>query len=155
MKSKHSIALEEIDYPYYYGIINGKPWGASFIIYDGLTRFKVLNRPEYDNLSRSERMAISRFLYAEAKRANSLNESKKRKSIKGYFSEIFNSKKKKARSKKIQESKGWDKFVKDLDKRQRQNLKDTKEKRIDENSPQREYNKRYREDWKNSTRWTR
>ena len=153
MESKYSIQLLEISYPFYYGKIDGKPWGASFIMYNGRPKFKVL--PKYYSLSRGERMAISRFLYEETKRANSLNESKKRKSIKGYFSEIFNSKKKKARSKKIQESKGWDKFVKDLDKRQRQNLKDTKEKRIDENSPQREYNKRYREDWKNSTRWTR
>ena len=78
---------------------------------------------------------------------------KGRKSIKGFFPEF--SKKKQAKKRKVQENKGWDKFVKDLDKRQRQNLKDTKEKRIDENSPQREYNKRYREDWQNSTRWTR
>jgi len=79
----------------------------------------------------------------------------KRRSIKNLFPEFSNSKKRNLRKRKVQESKGWDKFNKDLDKRQRKNLKDAKEKRINENSPQREYNKRYREDWKNSTRWTR
>ena len=78
---------------------------------------------------------------------------KGRKSIKDFFPEF--SKEKKIKKRKVQENKGWDKFVKDLDKRQRKNLKDTKQKRIDENSPQREYNKRYREDWKNSTRWNK
>lgn len=153
MKNEYSIQLEEIDYPYYYGRIDGKPWGASFIMYAGRVNFKVL--PGYDDLNKNERMAISRFLYAEAEIANRvpIRESKNRRSIKGFFPEF--SKKKQNKKRKVQENKGWDKFVKDLDKRQRQNLKDTKEKRIDENSPQREYNKRYREDWKNSTRWTR
>ncbi len=78
---------------------------------------------------------------------------KNRKSIKNFFPEFSNKKQVKKRT--VQESKGWGKFIRDLEKRQDKNLKDTKEKRIDENSPQREYNKRYREDWKNSTRWTR
>lgn len=55
----------------------------------------------------------------------------------------------------LSESYNWDKFNKDLIKREGDNLRNMKEKRIDENSPQREYNKRYREDWKNSTRWKR
>jgi hypothetical protein len=78
---------------------------------------------------------------------------KNRKSIKDFFPDF--SKKKQVKKRKVQESKGWGKFIRDLEKRQDKNLKDAKEKRIDENSPQREYNKRYREDWKNSTRWTR
>lgn len=55
----------------------------------------------------------------------------------------------------LNESRSWNKFTKDLIKRERNNLKERKEKRINEHSPQREYNKRYREDWRNSTRWTR
>ena len=155
MENEYSIQLEEIDYPHYYGSINGKPWGAGFIMYSGRVIFKVL--PGYDDLNKNERMAISRFLYKEAEKANRvpIHESKNRRSIKNLFPEFSKSKKKTAKKRKVQESKGWDKFTKDLDKRQRKNLKDAKEKLIDENSPQREYNKRYREDWKNSTRWTR
>ena len=147
----YNIQLLEIDYPNYYGEIDGKEWGARPIRYQDSVIFKIL--PEYENLNRNERAAISRFLYREAQIANNLNESKKRKSIKSLFPEF--SKKKSVKKRKVQESKGWDKFVKDLDKRQRANLKDAQDKRIDENSPQREYNKRYREDWKNSTRWTK
>ena len=55
----------------------------------------------------------------------------------------------------LNESLSWEKFVKDLAKRERKSILQTKEKRIDENSPQREYNRRYREDWRNSTRWTK
>jgi len=79
---------------------------------------------------------------------------KKRKSIKNLFPEFKETRKTK-RSRRVNETKGWGKFVKDLEKRERANLKDVQEKRIEENSPQREYNKRYREDWKNSTRWKR
>ncbi len=53
----------------------------------------------------------------------------------------------------LNESRNWDKFTKDIVKREREAIIDSKEKRIDEDSPQREYNKRYREDWRNSTRW--
>ena len=55
----------------------------------------------------------------------------------------------------LNESYNWSKFVKDFAKRERKNTLEAKQKRIDENSPQREYNKRYREDWRNSTRWTK
>lgn len=81
---------------------------------------------------------------------------KKRLSIKNLFNDMPREKNIKSK-REVNESsnEGWNKFIKDLDKRQYQNLKDAKEKRIEENSPQREYNKRYREDWKNSTRWSR
>lgn len=55
----------------------------------------------------------------------------------------------------LNESYNWNKFTKDLEKRERKNLLEAKQKRINENSPQREYNRRYREDWRNSTRWTK
>lgn len=60
-----------------------------------------------------------------------------------------------AKTNPLNESYNWDKFNKDLMKRERNNLNERKEKRINEHSPQREYNKRYKEDWRNSTRWTR
>lgn len=168
----YTIQLLEIDYPNYYGVIDGKEWGARPIRYRDSIIFKVL--PEYrDDFNRNERAAISRFLYIEAEIANNLNESneeniKKRMSILEALKEIPDieegdcgsmyeeeEEEREVSEKLFNESRNWDKFTKDLIKRERNNLRDAKNKRIDENSPQRKYNKRYREDWRNSTRWAK
>jgi len=54
----------------------------------------------------------------------------------------------------INESLVFDKFVNDLEERDTANTAKFFKNQLDEDSPQREYNKRYREDWRNSTRFT-
>ena len=46
-----------------------------------------------------------------------------------------------------------DKFMKDIEKRDAEKDENFKKNQVEDDSPQRQYNKRYREDWRNSTRF--